>query len=90
MTPDKRALITAFVQNNAMLEAVKMVLLEGITPLGMERYIALLDRKLPDAEYGQHVKMRAEAADLLEKGFAQLTKIANAPQGVQSDKNSSR
>jgi hypothetical protein len=46
---------------------------------------------LPDAEYGAQVKMRAEAADILENGFAQLTKVANAPQGVQSgEKNSSR
>ena len=35
--------------------------------------------------------MRAEAADILEEGFAQLTNVANAPQGVQSnEKNSSR
>jgi len=74
-----------------MLEAVKGVLLEGITPLGLDRFISTLDHTIPDAEYGQQVKMRAEAADLLEKGFAQLTKVANAPQGVQSsEKNSSR
>jgi hypothetical protein len=91
MTPDKRALIKAFVENKGMLEAIKGVLLEGITPLGFDRFISTLDRTIPDAEYGQQVKMRAEAADLLEKGFAQLTKVANAPQGVQSsEKNSSR
>jgi hypothetical protein len=66
-------------------------LLEGIAPLGFDRFISTLDRTIPDAEYGQQVKMRAEAADLLEKGFAQLTKVANAPQGVQSsEKNSPR
>jgi hypothetical protein len=91
MTPDKRALIIAFMGNQRMVEAVKEILLEGITPLGFDRFISTLDRTLTDAEYGQQVKMRAEAADLLEKGFAQLTKVANAPQGVQSsEKNSSR
>jgi hypothetical protein len=90
MTPEKRALIKVFVENRPMFEAVRGILLEGISPLGFDRYISTLDRTLSDAEYGQQVKMRAEAADLLEKGFAQLTKVANAPQGVQSDKNSSR
>ena len=66
-------------------------MLEGITPLGFDRFISTLDRTIPAAEHGQQLKMRAEAADLLEKGFAQLTKVANAPQGVQSsEKNSSR
>lgn len=90
MTPENRALIIAFMGNPRMVEAVKGVLLEGITPLGFDRFISTLDRTLPDAEYGQQVKTRAEAADLLEKGFAQLTKVANAPQGVQSNQNSSR
>lgn len=90
MTPDKRALITAFLANKPLAEAVKEIMLEGITPQGMERFISLLDRSLPDAEYGQQVKVRAEAAKILEDGFAQLTKVANASQGVQSVKNSSR
>jgi hypothetical protein len=91
MTPEKRALIRSFVENKTLAAAVKEVLLEAITPLGFDRFISTLDRTLTDAEYGQQVKMRAEAADLLEKGFAQLTKVANAPQGVQSsEKNSSR
>jgi hypothetical protein len=91
MTPDKRALITAFVENKAMADAVRSVLLEGITPFGFDRFISTLDRSISNDEYGQQVKMRAEAADLLEKGFAQLTKVANASQGVQSsEKNSSR
>ena len=91
MTPDKRALIKAFVENKGMLDAVKSVLLEGITPFGFHRFISTLDRTIPDAEYGQQVKTRAEAAKILEDGFAQLTKVANAPQGVQSsEKNSSR
>jgi hypothetical protein len=90
MTPDKRALIKAFVENKGMLEAVKSVMLEGINPEGMECYISLLDRSLPDAEYGQQVKMRAEAAKILGDGFARLTKVANAPRGVQSNQNSSR
>ena len=90
MTPDKRALIKAFVENAGMREAVREVMLEGITPLGIERYVMTLDRSLPDAEYGAQVKARAEAAKILEDGFAQLTKVANAPQGVQSNKNSSR
>ena len=36
--------------------------------------------------------MRVEVAKILEDGFARLTKVANATQGVQSDKdkNSSR
>ena len=91
MTPEKRALITAFLANQPLVEAVKSVMLEGITPQGMERYVTLLDRSWPDAEYGAQVKMRAEAAKILEDGFAQLTKVANASQGVQSsEKNSSR
>jgi hypothetical protein len=90
MTPDKRALVKSFVENKTLAEAIKSVMLEGITPLGMERYVMSLDRTLSDAEYGQQVKMRAEAAKILEDGFAQLTKVASAPQGVQSDKNSSR
>jgi hypothetical protein len=91
MTPEKRALITAFMGNPGMVEAVKSIMLESIYPQGVERYISTLDRTLPNAEYGERVKIRAEAADLLEKGFAQLTKVANAPQGVQSsEKNSSR
>jgi hypothetical protein len=60
MTPDKRALIKAFVENKGMIDAVRSVLLEGITPLGFDRFISTLDRTLPDAEYGQQVKMRAE------------------------------
>lgn len=90
MTPEKRALITSFLANPLLVEAVKSVMLEGITPQGMERYISLLDRSMPDAEYGAQVKMRAEAAKILEDGFAQLTKVANAKPGVQSEKNSSR
>jgi hypothetical protein len=53
MTPDKRALIKAFIENAGMREAVKSVMLEGITPQGMEQFISTLDRSLPDAEYGQ-------------------------------------
>jgi hypothetical protein len=90
MTPDKRALIKAFVENAGMREAVKSVMLEGITPQGMERFVSTLDRSLPDAVYGAQVKMRAEAAKILEDGFAQLTRVANAAEGVQSNKNSSR
>jgi len=90
MTPDKRAHIKSFLANPKMAEAVKEVMLEGITPKGMDRFISTLDRSLPDAEYGQQVKMRAEAARILEDGFAQLTKVANVIEGVQSDKNSSR
>ena len=85
MNPEKRALIKAFVESAGIREAVKSVMLEGITPEGMERYISLLDRSLPDAEYRQQVKMRAGAAKILEDGFAQLTKVANAPQGGRID-----
>jgi hypothetical protein len=90
MTPEKRALIVAFMGNPGMVDAVKSILLEGITAQGMERFISTLSRSLPDAEYGQQVKMRAEAAKILEDGFAQLTKVANAKQGVQLTQNSSR
>ena len=51
-------------ENKGVVEAVKSVLLESITPLGFDRFISTLDRTMPDAEYGQQVKMRAEAADL--------------------------
>jgi hypothetical protein len=90
MTPDKRALIVSFMGNTGLVEAVKSVLFESITPQGMERFISTLDRKMPDAEYGQQVKARAEAAKILEDGFAQLVKVANTKQGVQSEKSSSR
>jgi hypothetical protein len=69
MTPDKRALIKAFVENAGMREAVKSVMLEGITPQGMDRFVSTPDRSLPDAEYDQQVKMRAEAAKILEDGL---------------------
>lgn len=52
-----------------MVEAVKSVLLESITPLGFDRFVSTLDRSLPDAEYGRQEKMRAEAAKLLEDGL---------------------
>ena len=70
ITPDKRKLIKAFVENKGMAEAVKSVLLESIC---FDRFISTLDRTIPDAEYGQRVKMRAEAANILEDGFVQLT-----------------
>jgi hypothetical protein len=73
MTPDKRRLIKAFVENKGMAEAVKSVLLESIPRFGFDRFISTLDRTIPDAEYGQRVKMRAEAAKILEDGFAQRT-----------------
>jgi hypothetical protein len=91
MTPERHALIMAFMANPGMVEAVKSILLERITPLGFDRFICTLDRTLPDAVYAQQVKMRSDAAKILEDGFAQLTKVANAPQGVQSnERNSSR
>jgi hypothetical protein len=78
MTPDKRALITVFMANPGLIEAMKSVLLESISPIGIDRFISTLDRTIPDAIYGQQVKMRTEATKLLEDGFAQLTKVANA------------
>jgi hypothetical protein len=81
VTQDKRAIIKAFVENKGILEAVKGVLLESITPLGFDRFISTLDRTLSDAEYGQQVKMRAEAAKILEDGFCTAHQGCQRPAG---------
>jgi hypothetical protein len=85
MTPDKRALIKAFIENRGMAAAVREALMTEVSPAGVGAFVTGLDRFLPDAEYGQRIKARAEAADLLERGFAQLKQAASAKEGVQSD-----
>jgi hypothetical protein len=90
MTPDKRALIKAFIENKHMADAVREVLMAEVTPAGVGDFVTRLDRTLSDAEYGQRIKARAEAAALLEAGYAQLATLASAQQSVQSGKNSTR
>lgn len=90
MTPEKRALLKSFVDNAPLVDAVREVLLSAVSPDGIATFIMQLDRSTPDAEYGQQVKARAEAADLLDKGFAQLRVAANSTGTVQSRQNSAR
>ena len=90
MTPEKRALIKQFVENKEVAEAVRSALLEQVAPEGIATYVRGLDRTIPNAHYAEQVKARAEAADMLEKGFAQLHHIANGVQGVQSPKKEHR
>jgi hypothetical protein len=61
-----------------------------VAPNGIGEFVKGLDRSMPDAEYGQRVKARAEAAALLDAGYAQLAKIAAPSSGVQSQENDAR
>lgn len=90
LSSDQLAQIKAFVARERMVEAVKAALLDQVSPDGFRAYIASLDRALPDAEFGQQVKARAEAADILEESFAHLTQLASGKQGVQSQENQAR
>jgi hypothetical protein len=92
MTPEKRALIKSFVENKALFDTVKDVMLASITGSTLERQvIADADLLMDDAMYGALVRAKAKAVGYVEKGFTQLGVIANDKQGVQSnEKNSTR
>ena len=89
-TKEQREQIKAFIANEPMAAIVKSVLFDAISSQGFHRFVVDLDRKMPNVEYGEQVKARAEAADLLEKGFAQLQRLASSAEGVQSQQNEAR
>jgi hypothetical protein len=91
MTPEKRAIIKVFVENEALAEAVRDVMLASVTGSTLEQQIIDdADLLLDDAVFGQHVRAKAKAVGYVKRGFAQLQLIANDSKGVQSKQNEAR
>lgn len=90
MTPEQRRLLKGFIDNAELVALVRVGLLAAVSPEGIAAYVKGLDRKLPDDQYGALIKARAEAADLLDAGFAHLAVVANSTKRIQSEKDSSR
>jgi hypothetical protein len=78
MTPEKRALIRAFVENEKMFEAVKSVLLSGMIgdDFTSRNWVFGIDKKQSDSAYGKEVKITAKALEWINHGFTELSQLA--------------
>lgn len=96
LSKDDKKLIKQFVENEAMCNAVRKVLLQGIYREGGKElsfatfnWVYGVDQEMPNAEYGALVKVIAKANSLVQSAFVRLEGLAK-PQPVPSSTNEAR
>lgn len=86
MSDDDKAQIKAFVDNTAMFDAVRRVLLSGMLgeDFASKNWVFAIDKKLSDSAYGKQVKVSARALEFIDAAFSDMRRVASSnPQPEQ-------
>lgn len=73
LTDKEKADVIAFLDNEERVEAVKKAMLQEL--IGHYEWVFDIDRGKPNEEYGEAVKIRAEAIRELEGAFKRLYRM---------------
>lgn len=70
MDQNEIARVQGFVDNTAQFEAVKKAIMLELS--GGQEWARRMPRNIPNEQYGEYVKIIAEALDQVEQGFDKL------------------
>jgi hypothetical protein len=81
ITAQDKQLISAFTQNSKMFEVVRDVLLTGILGenYGSKNWVLDVDRSQSDAAFGEEVKLKGRALELIDSGLIGRIDIGGSP-----------